>query len=685
MKKTTNKIKLIKALAFPVSAWFAFTLGTAVVNAEETNVANVGNQDVQTVEMTSLEQEAIEQSEDSNSLTEQKSTENQIVEKDSVSYETHVQDIGWQSAKEDGEVAGTTGQSKRVEAIKINLDSQYEGNVNYQAHVQDIGWQNTVTDGQLAGTTNQSKRVEALRIWLTGDISNHYSIQYRVHVSNIGWLDWVSDGMLAGTTGRNLKIEGLQIRLTDLTSRDLLQYTTHVQGIGWQNAVTEGQLAGTTNQSKRVEGIRVYYNDSQYSGTVQYQAHVQDIGWQATVSNGGLAGTTNQSKRVEAIRFMLSGEVAQHYDIYYRVHVQDYGWLDWASNGAISGTTKQSKRIEAIEIKLLEKGSQIASNGVTSIEDGKSYINGKLADGWQDINGKKYYFNEGKKQTGYQTIDGNKYYFHSNGVMAVNERKDCNYADENGVLTEQHNWVAQTKTVHHAEVGHNEQVLVQSAYDEQSPVYTNVAHDICNVCGADITSNASAHTKAHALAGEGGGWHTQWTPEISGYDTIHHDAQYTTQYVVDQQAYDETVTTGYICSTCGKSSSSSSSSSQHTHNWVAQTKTVHHAEVGHNEQVLVQAAYDEQVPQYGMVEHTLCSACGQDLTNLGQSGVGAHIKSHALNGENAGYYSNYVQEVTGYETVHHEAQYSTQYVVDQQAYDETVTTGYICSTCGKTK
>ncbi len=555
MKKTTNKIKLIKALAFPVSAWFAFTLGTAVVNAEETNVANVENQDVQTVEMTSLEQEAIEQSEDSNSLTEQKSTENQIVEKDSVSYETHVQDIGWQSAKEDGEVAGTTGQSKRVEAIKINLDSQYEGNVNYQAHVQDIGWQNTVTDGQLAGTTNQSKRVEALRIWLTGDISNHYSIQYRVHVSNIGWLDWVSDGMLAGTTGRNLKIEGLQIRLTDLTSRDLLQYTTHVQGIGWQNAVTDGQLAGTTNQSKRVEGIRVYYNDSQYSGTVQYQAHVQDIGWQATVSNGGLAGTTNQSKRVEAIRFMLSGEVAQHYDIYYRVHVQDYGWLDWASNGAISGTTKQSKRIEAIEIKLLEKGSQIASNGVTSIEDGKSYINGKLADGWQEINGKKYYFNEGKKETGYQTINGNKYYFHSNGAMAVNERKDCNYADENGVLTEQHNWVAQTKTVHHAEVGHNEQVLVQQAYDEQIPQYSQEVHSICSVCGVDITASgtsASAHAKVHALAGEGAGHYTEVIQVLSGYQNVHHDAQYTTQYVVDQQAYDETVTTGYICSTCGK-------------------------------------------------------------------------------------------------------------------------------------
>lgn len=44
------------------------------------------------------------------------------------------------------------------------------------------------------------------------------------------------------------------------------------------------------------------------------------------------------------------------------------------------------------------------------------------------------------------------------------------------------------------------------------------------------------------------------------------------------------------------SSSNSSKPAEHTHNWVAQYKTVNVPEKGHNEQVLVQAAYDEQVP-----------------------------------------------------------------------------------------
>ena len=49
-------------------------------------------------------------------------------------------------------------------------------------------------------------------------------------------------------------------------------------------------------------------------------------------------------------------------------------------------------------------------------------------------------------------------------------------------------------------------------------------------------------------------------------------------------------------------SSNSSKPAEHTHNWIAQYKTVNVPEKGHNEQVLVQAAYDEQVPITEMKE-----------------------------------------------------------------------------------
>ena len=132
-------------------------------------------------------------------------------------------------------------------------------------------------------------------------------------------------------------------------------------------------------------------------------------------------------------------------------------------------------------------------------------------------------------------------------------------------------------------------------------------------------------------------------------------------------------------------SSNSSKPAEHTHNWVAQYKTVNVPEKGHNEQVLVQAAYDEQIPQYQDVERQICSACGADITDLGQAGISAHIKAHALAGENGGYYSKISQVLIGYQTIHHDAVYETRYVVDSPATTKQELTGYKCSSCGKTK
>lgn len=133
------------------------------------------------------------------------------------------------------------------------------------------------------------------------------------------------------------------------------------------------------------------------------------------------------------------------------------------------------------------------------------------------------------------------------------------------------------------------------------------------------------------------------------------------------------------------SSSNNSKPAEHTHNWVAQYKTVNVPEKGHNEQVLVQAAYDEQVPQYQDAERQICSDCGADITDLGQAGISAHIKAHALADENGGYYSKIIQVLIGYQTIHHDAVYETRYVVDSPATTKQELTGYKCSGCGKTK
>ncbi len=129
------------------------------------------------------------------------------------------------------------------------------------------------------------------------------------------------------------------------------------------------------------------------------------------------------------------------------------------------------------------------------------------------------------------------------------------------------------------------------------------------------------------------------------------------------------------------SNSNNSKPAEHTHNWVAQYKTVNVPEKGHNEQVLAQAAYDEQVPITEMREYSICSTCGADITG----NTSAHMKAHMLNGENGNFHSEWREVVTGYKTVHHDAVYETRYVVDSPATTKQELTGYKCSSCGKTK
>lgn len=131
------------------------------------------------------------------------------------------------------------------------------------------------------------------------------------------------------------------------------------------------------------------------------------------------------------------------------------------------------------------------------------------------------------------------------------------------------------------------------------------------------------------------------------------------------------------------SNSNSSKPAEHTHNWVAQYKTVNVPEKGHNEQVLVQAAYDEQVPITEMKAHDICSSCGADLTG---TDISSHVYQHMINGDDkGGHYTEWRETVVGYKTVHHDAVYETRYVVDSPATTKQELTGYKCSGCGKTK
>ena len=138
-----------------------------------------------------------------------------------VSYSAHVQRIGWQAAVADGENAGTSGKSLRLEALRVKLsgDVSKGDSIIYQAHVQHIGWQNAVADGAYAGTLGKSLRIEALCVTLSG--LDGCSVRYRVHVQNFGWQDWavtkngtdIAAADYSGTQGKSLRVEAVEIEI----------------------------------------------------------------------------------------------------------------------------------------------------------------------------------------------------------------------------------------------------------------------------------------------------------------------------------------------------------------------------------------------------------------------------------------------------------------------------------------
>ena len=131
----------------------------------------------------------------------------------SLSLRAHVSGVGWQPAVGNGGTAGTTGQSRAVEAIAAEVSSPVSGGLSYSAHVSGVGWQDEVSGGAVAGTTGQGRAVECVKMRLTGDLSEYYDVWYRAYVQDYGWLGWASDGARAGTTGIGYRVEALQVRV----------------------------------------------------------------------------------------------------------------------------------------------------------------------------------------------------------------------------------------------------------------------------------------------------------------------------------------------------------------------------------------------------------------------------------------------------------------------------------------
>ena len=289
----------------------------------------------------------------------------------SVTYRTHVQNVGWQDWRKDGQLSGTQGRALRLEGININLNDNVGFKIKYQTHIQSVGWQDWKSNGQMSGTEGRELRLEAIRIQLEN--TEDYSVAYRVHVQNIGWQDWKYDGELAGTEGKSLRLEAIEIKIVKKVRRAMLYIDVPISNIYYNNETIN--VKGWRMASVQDTKIRVLMDgkditseeNTKYVKRTDVLKEIKGYGSEKENPTPGFEFklNTNQlssgdhtfkldviTKENEVLQsYTRKFKIDKNIHIEYSAHVQNVGWQNFSKDGAKAGTTGQNKRIEAIKIK----------------------------------------------------------------------------------------------------------------------------------------------------------------------------------------------------------------------------------------------------------------------------------------------------------------------------------------------
>ncbi|MCR5340135.1 MAG: C40 family peptidase [Saccharofermentans sp.] len=285
----------------------------------------------------------------------------------------------WDDSSATLTLKGNTDENKeyrQIEAITVNLNNStgFDGSLQYSVYVQSKGWQEFKSAGNEAGTRNKGLRIDGIKMELTGALASKYTVQYSVQLQkNDKSQGYVSDGTVAGSPSDSRMIEEIKIRIVPANegTSTTVNYRAHRESLGWGSKWSkDGSVAGQQGKAKQIDSLEMNLTGNQYKGGIEYRSKVQKTGLEKNWSSNGMTSGT-PGKKTDAVAIRLTGDVADHYDIYYRVCVQSVGWLGWAKNGAETGVTDLSYKLEAIQVVLVNKGGAAPGNvgEIKSIDD----------------------------------------------------------------------------------------------------------------------------------------------------------------------------------------------------------------------------------------------------------------------------------------------------------------------------
>ena len=126
-------------------------------------------------------------------------------------------------------------------------------------------WQGPVTNGAEAGTTGEARRLEQIKIGLIGCRHPGMTINYRVRMAPVptGQAVYVPAGDSApewtDLGNADERMEQIMIETVNWPLSCHLCYQVHTKNDGWNTpVVTAGNWAGTTGQNRRIEAIRIW-------------------------------------------------------------------------------------------------------------------------------------------------------------------------------------------------------------------------------------------------------------------------------------------------------------------------------------------------------------------------------------------------------------------------------------------
>jgi hypothetical protein len=134
--------------------------------------------------------------------------------------------------------------------------------LTYRSHAANIGWLPFVWNGDISGTVGQSRRLEAISMQMSQTSGLHVCYQAKI----VGIPEWAAacNGSIAGTTGQSRALEAIRITVNNVPQFGgnvcTVVYQTYMAGIGWTDAAINGGDAGLPGQGRAVEAIRVFSN-----------------------------------------------------------------------------------------------------------------------------------------------------------------------------------------------------------------------------------------------------------------------------------------------------------------------------------------------------------------------------------------------------------------------------------------